>query len=129
MAKDNKQTCFTFTLNNTQAEQLRDICERRGFEPYFVNYARYAFHANGFNIVMYNSGKLVLQGKEAAEFVTFVVEPQITQTFTVGNEDILHGEWFTSHAGLDESGKGDFFGPIVTACVIAGGDEVRALRE
>lgn len=28
MTKDNKQTCFTFTLNCTQAEQLRDICER-----------------------------------------------------------------------------------------------------
>jgi ribonuclease HIII len=78
---------------------------------------------------MYNSGKLVLQGKEAAEFVTFTIEPQITQVFAFGNEDILHSEWFIPHAGLDESGKGDFFGPIVTACVVAGGDEVHALRK
>ncbi|MDR0418366.1 MAG: ribonuclease HIII [Puniceicoccales bacterium] len=124
-----KQSCFTFTLDESQAEQLRDICERRGFEPYSVDYARYAFHGNGFNLVLYNSGKLVLQGKEAAEFVTFIIEPQITQVFSLGNENILHSEWFIPHAGLDESGKGDFFGPVVTACVIAGGDEVRALQK
>jgi ribonuclease HIII len=27
---------------------------------------------------------------------------------------------------MDESGKGDLFGPLVSACVIAGGDQVRA---
>jgi ribonuclease HIII len=129
MTKDNKQTCFTFTLSNAQAEHLCDICERRGFEPYGVNYARYAFHANGFNLVMYRSGKLVLQGKEAADFVTFTIEPQIMHAFAFGNENILHPEWFIPHAGLDESGKGDFFGPIVTACVIAGEDEVRKLQK
>ncbi|MDR1590422.1 MAG: ribonuclease HIII [Puniceicoccales bacterium] len=128
MTKSNQQNCFTFTLTSTQAERLRDICERRGFVPYAVNYARYAFHANGFNLVMYNSGKLVLQGKEAAEFVTFTIEPQITQVFSLGNEEVFHEEWFNPHAGLDESGKGDLFGPVVTACVIAGGNEVRALR-
>jgi hypothetical protein len=47
MAKDNRQTCFTFALDDARAEQLRDICEGRGFEPYDVNYARYAFHGNG----------------------------------------------------------------------------------
>src|SRR5581483_1385597 len=28
-------------------------------------------------------------------------------------------DWFEPHAGLDESGKGDFFGPVVAATVIA----------
>jgi ribonuclease HIII len=129
MAKDNRQTCFTFSLSESQAKHLPDICEKRGFEPYSVNYARYAFHGNGFNLVMYNSGKLVLQGKEAVEFVTFTIEPQITQVFTFGNEDVFHPEWFIPHAGLDESGKGDFFGPIVTACVIAEGSEIHALQK
>ncbi|MDR1906747.1 MAG: ribonuclease HIII [Puniceicoccales bacterium] len=129
MSKDNKPTCFTFTLSSAQAEQLRGICEMRGFEPYSVNYARYAFHANGFNLVMYNSGKLVLQGKEAAEFVMFTIEPQITQVFAIGNEDVLHPEWFIPHAGLDESGKGDFFGPVVTACVVAGEKEIHAFQK
>jgi ribonuclease HIII len=101
----------------------------RGFGPYSVNYSRYAFHGNGFNLVMYNSGKLVLQGKEAADFVTFTIEPQITHQFFLSNEAVFHPEWFTPHAGLDESGKGDFFGPVVTACVIAGDDAVRTFQK
>jgi ribonuclease HIII len=129
MSPKNQPSCFTFSLSNPQAETLRNICEMRGFKPYAVNYARYAFRCNGFNLVMYQSGKLVLQGKEAADFVTFTIEPQITQEFLLGNEAISHGEWFVPHAGMDESGKGDFFGPVVTACVIAGGDEVRALQK
>jgi ribonuclease HIII len=120
---------FTFELNGQQADTLLGICKARGFEPYSVNYTRYAFRGNGFSVAMYNSGKLVLQGKEAADFVTFTIEPQITKEFLLGNESILHPEIFRPHAGLDESGKGDFFGPLVTACVIAGGDEVKTLRK
>jgi ribonuclease HIII len=123
-----KISCFTFVLNDDQSKTLYEICRARNFEPYDVNHARYAFRANGFNLVMYHSGKLVLQGKEAADFVTFTIEPQITQKFLLGNDNIFHPEWFTAHAGLDESGKGDFFGPIVTACVIADGDKVRTLQ-
>ena len=32
---------------------------------------------------------------------------------------VLHPDWFEPHAGLDESGKGDFFGPVIAATVIA----------
>jgi ribonuclease HIII len=124
-----KSHCFTLKLNSDQAGKLFDVCEMRGFERYGVPYARYAFRGNGLNLVMYDSGKLVLQGKEAADFVTFTVEPYVTQEFVFGNEETSHPEWFTPHAGLDESGKGDFFGPVVTACVIAGDDEVRALHK
>jgi ribonuclease HIII len=124
-----KQSCFTFTLDESQAKRLRDICEKRGFESYSIDYARSAFRGKGFNLVMYSSGKLVLQGKKGAEFVTFTIEPQITQIFSLGNEDIPYSQWFIPHAGLDESGKGNFFGPIVTACMIAGDDEVCALRK
>ncbi|MDR1435312.1 MAG: ribonuclease HIII [Puniceicoccales bacterium] len=127
--RNGKPSCFTFSLSEVQSKMLLKICEVRGFERYDVNYARYAFRGNGFNLVMYNSGKLVLQGKEAPDFVTFTIEPQITREFSFGNESVFHREWFLAHAGLDESGKGDFFGPVVTACVIAGGNEVRMLRK
>jgi ribonuclease HIII len=127
--REKKPSCFTFLLDEVQSKTLREICEVRGFERYDVNYARYAFRGNGFNLVMYNTGKLVLQGKEASDFVTFTIEPQITREFSFGNENVFHPDWFLPHAGLDESGKGDFFGPAVTACVIAGGDEVCQFRK
>ena len=54
-----------------------------------------------------------------------VLEPEITGEFLLGYEEVNNPEWFELHAGLDESGKGDLFGPVVTACVIADGDMVR----
>ena len=35
------------------------------------------------------------------------------------------GRLLEEHAGLDESGKGDLFGPVVSACVIATGEMTR----
>jgi len=53
------------------------------------------------------------------------LEPEVTGEFLLGYEEVNNPEWFEPHAGLDESGKGDLFGPVVTACVIADGDMVR----
>jgi ribonuclease HIII len=57
--------------------------------------------------------------------VKFDLEPNVTLDVSLGYEEVKHPEWFEWHAGMDESGKGDLFGPLVTACVIAGGDSVR----
>jgi len=54
-----------------------------------------------------------------------VVEAEITGDPRLGYDEVHHPEWFELHAGCDESGKGDLFGPLVTACVIADGDMVR----
>lgn len=129
MTGNKARTCFSFTLTVDQAEHLRQICLRRGFESYDVQYSQFAFRGDHLNLVCYRTGKLVIQGQGAQEFVTFTVEQEVTQTFFTGNEEVYHPEWYEAHAGLDESGKGDFFGPVITACVIAGGDEVRALQK
>ena len=54
------------------------------------------------------------------------IEPEVTGAPKLGYDEVLHPDWFESHAGLDESGKGDFFGPVVAATVIAEGEAVRA---
>jgi ribonuclease HIII len=47
------------------------------------------------------------------------LEPDVTMAPKLGYDEVLHPDWFELHAGLDESGKGDFFGPVVAATVIA----------
>ena len=37
----------------------------------------------------------------------------------LGYDEVHHPEWFEPHGGMDESGKGDLFGPVVVATVIA----------
>ncbi len=47
------------------------------------------------------------------------MEPEITGDPRLGYDEVHHPEWFEDHAGMDESGKGDLFGPLVVATVVA----------
>ncbi|MDR1457910.1 MAG: ribonuclease HIII [Puniceicoccales bacterium] len=127
-AMDKKKNCiYSIKLTQHQAQKLKEYCLARLWDTYEVAYADFAFKGNGINIVHYNSGKTVVQGKKTEEFVTFVLEPEITLEFNFGQNDDPDPLWFEEHAGLDESGKGDLFGPLVTACVIARTDGIKAL--
>ncbi|MDR3273823.1 MAG: ribonuclease HIII [Puniceicoccales bacterium] len=120
-----KKSLYTTTLDDEQAEALHEWLAWHRWEAYGVDHSRFAFKGDAVNVVMYNSGKLVIQGKKAEDFVEFVLEPEITHAAKLGYDAVVHAEWFEEHAGMDESGKGDLFGPLVTACVIAGGDTVK----
>jgi ribonuclease HIII len=49
------------------------------------------------------------------EFVQFELEPKILGEAKLGYEEVHSPEMFEPHFGVDESGKGDFFGPLVIA--------------
>jgi len=110
---------YTLKLDDAQMERLRSILHGRGWEAFDVAYARYAFRGRDCNVTAYESGKLVVAGKGTEEFVTMTLEPEITMAPKLGYDEVLHPDWFELHAGLDESGKGDFFGPVVAATVVA----------
>src|SRR5205085_11806046 len=50
-------------------------------------------------------------------FVQFELEPKVLGEARLGYEEVHSPEMFESHFGVDESGKGDFFGPLVIAGV------------
>lgn len=89
----------------------------QGYEFREVPYAAFAGSKCDVNIVHYQSGKLVIQGKGTQEFVEFVLEPQILQEARLGYETVLNPELLLPRLGVDESGKGDFFGPLCVAGV------------
>jgi ribonuclease HIII len=122
------KTIYTIKLSEEQMDKLADYLEggHQGlWFPYEVAYSLFAFKGDKVNVVGYQSGKLVVSGKKTEEFVQNVVEAEITGDPRLGYDEVHHPEWFELHAGCDESGKGDLFGPLVTACVIADGDMVR----
>ena len=80
-----------------------------------VPYARFAGEKDKTNLVFYGSGKLVVQGKDTQEFVEFVLEPEILKEVKLGYETVLNPELLLPRLGVDESGKGDFFGPLCIA--------------
>ena len=124
-----KKTLYTRTLTEAQMELLGQWLDKRLWAPYNVDYSVFAYKSRDVNVVAYKSGKLVVQGKGTEDFVTFVLEPEILGVAEFGYEETLHPEWYEAHAGLDESGKGDLFGPIVAACVIADGEAVKKWQD
>ena len=113
------KTLYTKALTPEQGKKLDEWLDKHLWIPYNVAYAKFAYKDKFTNVVFYNSGKLVVQGKGTEDFVQFVLEAQITGVAEMGYEALSHPEWFEPHAGIDESGKGDLFGPLVSACVIA----------
>jgi ribonuclease HIII len=116
---------YACTLDQEQMRKLENSCEASGWECYDVPFANFAYRGPKVSVVAYRSGKVVIQGKGTEEFVKYVLEPEIVGECRVGYEDLRHPDWFQEHGGMDESGKGDLFGPLVSACVIAGDKTVK----
>ena len=125
-----KLASYTLKLTEEQLAKLGDLLAKRGWERFDVAYARFAFRndAAKVNVTGYESRKLVVAGKGTEEFVSMVLEPEITGTARLGYDEVLHPDWFETHAGCDESGKGDFFGPLVAATVIGSKTMIEAWR-
>jgi len=110
-------TIYTGKLTDAQAALLKDALVSRNWKTRTVPYARFAFESDKCNVVFYESGKLVVQGKGTQEFVEFVLEPEILKEVKLGYETVLNPDLLLPRIGVDESGKGDFFGPLCIAGV------------
>jgi ribonuclease HIII len=122
-------TIHTCKLTDAQATSLDAALRARNWKTRTVPYARFAFEADKTNIVFYESGKLVVQGKGTQEFVEFVLEPEILQEVKLGYETVLNPDLLLPRLGVDESGKGDFFGPLSIAGVYVNEKVITAWKE
>jgi ribonuclease HIII len=123
------KSMYTIQLDEAHLGKLADRMEQTigggVWFPYEVAYSLFAFKGEQVNVVGYKSGKLVIAGKKTEDFVRDILEAEITGDPRLGYDEVHHPEWFELHAGCDESGKGDLFGPLVTACVVADASMVR----
>jgi ribonuclease HIII len=110
-----KCTTFTQALDPEQQSRLERELRSGNYRPFETPHARVCGEQPGVRVVLYQSGKCVAQGAGAAEWVEFVLEPVILGAARRGYEAALDPERTSPHAGIDESGKGDFFGPMVIA--------------
>src|SRR6266478_1084949 len=108
-------TSHTYKLTDEQSAALKNLLEERHYKFREVPYARFAAEKEKTNVVCYESGKLVVQGKGTQEFIEFVLEPEILKEARLGYETLLNPELLLPRLGVDESGKGDFFGPLCVA--------------
>ena len=109
---------YTHPLTKEQATKLRALLEELGFEFSPKQYTLFFAQKNKLSVAVYDKGpKVLVQGRDVEEFVQFELEPKILGEAKLGYEEVHSPEMFEPHFGVDESGKGDFFGPLVIAGV------------
>src|SRR5688572_27792734 len=112
-------TTQVVAIERGRAEELRAALKAAGFDFHDVAHARFAAKGEGVNVVYYQSGKLVLQGKDLREFLERWLPEAVPKP-----PELEH-----AMIGADEAGKGDYFGPLVAAACYLEPDVARFLDE
>lgn len=121
---------YTAPLTAAQVTALRKLLDGLGFtfspKPYTIFFAQ----KKKLSVAVYEKGpKVLLQGKGIEHFISFELEPKILGEARLGYEEVHSPEMFEPHFGIDESGKGDFFGPLVIAGVYTDREIARTFLE
>jgi ribonuclease HIII len=126
-----ERTSYTCQLPADRISQLKSDLEARGYVFRELPYAHFGAEHRGekVSVALYESGKLVVQGKGTTDFVQFYLEPQLLGEARLGYEHLLDPTMLETRIGVDESGKGDFFGPLVIAGVFVNESVARKLME
>jgi len=109
------------------ADKLKGILLEQGFTLSKPPYTLFSAKKKGVSCTLYESGKLTVQGKDMKEFIEYYLEPEILGTFNFTHPEANLD--LTPRIGLDEAGKGDFFGPLCIAGLYADSDGIKKLLE
>ncbi|HTF89146.1 MAG TPA: ribonuclease HIII [Planctomycetota bacterium] len=113
------QSTRVVALTRTRMAQLKASLERGAFDFRSVPHALFSVKGEGVVATAYASGKLVVQGDHPTEFLVRYVEPDLAQEELPRSAAVepKSAEAFVAMVGSDESGKGDYFGPLVVCAV------------
>ena len=118
---------FVATIDLALAPKLKADLQEQGFEMAKPAYTIFSAQKQGISCTLYTSGKLTVQGKGKDDFIAYYLEPEILKSLAYTYPEI--GIDMTSHIGVDEAGKGDFFGPLCIAGVQADEAGIKKLLE
>ena len=117
---------YSAKFEKTEFEKVRAYFESIGAEFSEQQYAQFRAKTPHGVAVLYNSGKFLIQGSDVSSLVNeFVASLNKSNAITeqkilINSSPVLSvKEVPFPHIGVDESGKGDFFGPLVIAGVLA----------
>ena len=116
---------FVHSVDPAKKGTLFDYLKEHDFEITKPAHTFFSGRKPGLSVTLFESGKCVVQGKNSPEFIEFFLEPEILGTFGETHKKSLAD--LTPRIGVDESGKGDFFGPLVIAGVYADGETIGKL--
>ena len=129
-SKPKQLTLHTTPLTSAQAGKLKDLLLERGWKFETRPYTLYFAQKDKLTVAVYEKGpKCVVQGRGTEDFVRFTLEPEVLGEAKLGYEELHNPKMFEPHFGIDESGKGDFFGPLVIAGAYTNRESTHALMQ
>ena len=106
---------FTSKFTKNDFEKIKKFFEDENCSFISQQYAIFKAVSKEYGATLYSSGKFVIQGKEVSKIAEKLCQTMgITFTSEEKTTDEITDEFYI---GIDESGKGDFFGPLVIAGV------------
>jgi len=118
---------FVTKIDVALADKIKNDLLDQGFELSTPQYTIFAAKKKGVSCTLYSSGKLMVQGKDKKDFISFYLEPEILKDLSFSYpETMVDG---TARIGIDEAGKGDFFGPLCIAGVYADEEGIKKLLD
>ena len=99
-------------VTNIQADKIKQLITE--YNPVFdsVQYSLWRAKTSSFQAIYYTSGKLLIQGKDVTE-----IAEKVNAILGIKKDETVIECGIDKYIGTDESGKGDFFGPLVVAGV------------
>ena len=120
---------YSLDISADRARELQCKLQKMpSFAPVEREYTLFCYEGEGVHVAYYaKRGKLVVQGRNAEDFVKLAglespppaPQPAAAAPASAG---------VTPHFGVDESGKGDYFGPLVVAGVYCDAESAAELR-
>jgi ribonuclease HIII len=105
--------CFVCQLETSLASKIQNDLVEMQFQVSKPPYTFFSAKKKGVCVIFYQSGKMTVQGQGMREFIEFYLEPNLLKNFSFTNPHLHFDK--TPRIGVDESGKGDFFGPLCIA--------------
>lgn len=127
MEEPKKIPIFVANVELALADKMRHDLLEKGFSFTHPPYTVFSAKKERVSVTLYQSGKLTVQGKDSRELIEFYIEPEILGTFFHTRKEAYTDT--NPRIGVDESGKGDFFGPLVIAAVYGDASTIPLLLE
>jgi len=128
-----KQDCYSNKFDKNKESELKEQLEKDNFTFKTVNYAFWGAKNAEVNITLYQSGKILIQGKNVDKYVSkylnISINPKQEEEKETPRSTPTLNHKNSCWIGTDESGKGDYFGPLVVAGVMVDKDNIKIFQE
>jgi len=125
----NKTNLYNSTFDINKEKELKKNLTDDGFSFKSIDYAFWRAQKDGVTATLYLSGKILVQGKNAEDFAVKYLNAAIQKSLLKAPEQNIKNHNYSCWIGSDESGKGDYFGPLVIAAVLIDQDNLKKFQD